>query len=65
MNIVLNGEPKEIEAATIAALVQMLALPVPTLLIEHNGLALHRDEWPARALQAGDRIEIIRIVAGG
>ncbi len=65
MKITLNGKEKEVGAATIAGLVQLLELPAATLLIEHNGLALHRDEWPGRALQAGDRIEIIRIVAGG
>lgn len=65
MTIVLNGEQKEVNAATVAGLVQSLALPSAALLIEHNGLALHRDEWQDRGLQAGDRIEIIRIVAGG
>jgi len=34
-------------------------------LIEHNGLALHRHEWPERSLGEGDRIELIRVVAGG
>ena len=65
MNIRLNGEQKEVEAATVTDLVQLLALPAATVLIEHNGIALHRDEWPARSLGEGDRVEIIRIVAGG
>ena len=65
MNIKLNGEQKKVEAENIAGLVLSLALPAATLLIEHNGLALRRDEWPARTLQPGDRVEIIRIVAGG
>jgi len=65
VNILLNGEQKEVEAATIAGLVESLALPAATLLVEHNGLALHRDEWPLRSLHPGDRVEIIRIVAGG
>jgi thiamine biosynthesis protein ThiS len=33
--------------------------------VEHNGLALHRHEWPKRPLAEGDRIELIRVVAGG
>ena len=33
-----------------------------TLLIEHNGLALHREEWISRALREGDKIEFIRVV---
>jgi thiamine biosynthesis protein ThiS len=66
MTISLNGEKTDPRgAATVADLVQVLELPAPTLLIEHNGVALHRREWPGRALAEGDRIELIRIVAGG
>jgi len=66
VTIVLNGEPKHIERARdIAALLDELGLASPALLIEHNGLALRRDEWPRHSLMEGDRVEIIRIVAGG
>ena len=66
MKIVLNGDPREIaRAANIAELVAELALPAAVMLVEHNGLALHRDEWPQRPLTDGDCIEIVRIVAGG
>jgi thiamine biosynthesis protein ThiS len=40
-------------------------MPPQSVLIEHNGVALHRREWRQRALAEGDRIEIIRVVAGG
>ena len=65
MKIVLNGEPRAVAAADIATLVAELALPAPVTLVEHNGLALRRDEWPHRPLSDGDRVEIVRIVAGG
>ena len=65
MKITLNGEPRAIAAADIAALVAELALPAPVTLVEHNGLALRRDEWPHCPLADGDRVEIVRIVAGG
>ena len=66
MKIVLNGEPHETtRAQDIAALVAELGLPAPVTLVEHNGLALRRDEWPQRPLADGDRVEIVRIVAGG
>jgi thiamine biosynthesis protein ThiS len=66
MTITLNGEPRSLtEATTIAALVRELNLLPATLLIEHNGLALHREEWNSRALRDGDKIEFIRVVAGG
>jgi sulfur carrier protein len=66
MTLHLNGEPREIlRARTIAELITELDLPAPTLLVEHNGDALRRDEWSARSLAQDDRVEIVRIVAGG
>ncbi len=66
MNISLNGETAETRgAATVAELVERYQLAPASILIEHNGLALHRHEWPQRSLAEGDRIEFIRVVAGG
>jgi len=66
MTITLNGESRSVdEVKTIAALVHELNLIPTTLLIEHNGLSLHREEWNSRTLREGDRIEFIRVVAGG
>jgi thiamine biosynthesis protein ThiS len=66
MKILLNGETVDVgEAKTIAELVARYELPPQSILVEHNGLALHRREWPQTALTEGDRIEFIRVVAGG
>ena len=66
MTISINGEPRTLEhSANVADLIEELALPAPATLVEHNGLALRRDEWTARPLADGDRVELIRIVAGG
>jgi thiamine biosynthesis protein ThiS len=66
MTISLNGKNADARgAATIAELVARYQLPPQSILIEHNGLALHRHEWPQRSLAEGDRIEFIRVVAGG
>jgi thiamine biosynthesis protein ThiS len=66
MTVILNGESRSVaEVTTIAALVRELNLIPATLLIEHNGLALHREEWNSRSVQEGDKIEFIRVVAGG
>ena len=66
MKITVNGEPREIvRARNVAELIDELDLPAPAILAEHNGLALRRDEWQARLLTEGDRIELVRIVAGG
>lgn len=66
MKISLNGEPTDArDSQTIADLVERLQLPAPTILIEHNGVALHQREWPQRSLREGDQIELLRVVAGG
>jgi thiamine biosynthesis protein ThiS len=66
MRISLNGEEADARGAqTVAELIGRFQLPPETVLIEHNGVALHRREWPQKALTDGDRIEIIRVVAGG
>lgn len=66
MRIVLNGEEAETQGAgNVAELVDRYQMPPQAVLIEHNGIALHRREWSQRTLAEGDRIEIIRVVAGG
>jgi len=65
MNIWLNGEEKETEAITIAELMRSLHFASGSVLIEHNGLALRPDEWALRSLNPGDRVECVKVVAGG
>jgi sulfur carrier protein len=66
VTISINGEPQPIQRAqNVAELIQELALPAPAILVEHNGLALRREEWQERQLADGDRVELVRIVAGG
>jgi thiamine biosynthesis protein ThiS len=66
MIISLNGENADAgEAETIAELIRRLQFSPETILVEHNGVALHRREWPQRRLKDGDRVEFVRVVAGG
>lgn len=64
MKIQLNGEPHETSAETVSALIEELALPAAATLVEQNGVALRPDEWTQK-LANDDRIELLRIVAGG
>ena len=66
MKLWVNGEPAEINGLTnVAELAEHYGLQPNTVLIEHNQTALHQREWPARKLAEGDRIEFVRVVAGG
>ena len=61
----VNGTARESAAEDVAGLAAELALVKGTVLIEHNGTALRPEEWSATPLGEGDRIECLRIVAGG
>jgi len=66
VTVLLNGETVDTrEAKTIAELIQRFQLPPQSILVEHNGLAVHRHEWAGRLLAEGDRVEFVRVVAGG
>ena len=66
MKVWVNGEAIETKGAvTIAELASQYGFQPNTALIEHNAVALHQREWAERSLADGDRIEIIRVVAGG
>jgi sulfur carrier protein len=62
----LNGERADTRGAqNIAQLAERYGLQPNSILIEHNGVALHRREWYEREVAEGDRVEFIRVVAGG
>ena len=66
MKIAVNGESVDTrEAKTIAELIERYQLPPQSILVEHNGLSVNWHEWPKSPLAEGDRIEFIRVVAGG
>jgi len=66
MKLSINGDWREdLRAENVEELIAELGLPAPAMLVEHNGEALRRSEWVDRSLSENDRLEIIRIVAGG
>jgi thiamine biosynthesis protein ThiS len=66
MNVWVNGERAEVNGlTTVAELAAHYCLQPNSVLIEHNQTALHQREWPERKLAEGDRIEFVRVVAGG
>jgi thiamine biosynthesis protein ThiS len=64
--IIANG--KQIEAALPCSLEAFLVgqnLLPRSVVVEHNGEAVAPSEFSTRLLQTGDRLEIVKIVAGG
>ena len=65
-SIIANG--KTIPAALPCTIEQFLVaqgLLPRSVVVEHNGEAVAPSEFPRRTLAAGDRLEIVKIVAGG
>jgi thiamine biosynthesis protein ThiS len=66
MKLWVNGAQVESNGLTnVAELAEHYGLQPNTVLIEHNQTALHPREWAERKLGEGDRIEFVRVVAGG
>ncbi len=66
MQIVVNGRPSEVADGTaLTDLLVSLGLRPGSVVVEHNGTALLRSELGAAVLTEGDRLELVRAVAGG
>jgi thiamine biosynthesis protein ThiS len=66
LRIIVNGEEHAAsEAATIATLVEQLALRPERLAVELNGRVVRRADWPHTTLHENDRVEIVHFVGGG
>ncbi len=63
--ITVNGQPRNTAADDVAALVAELGFVKGAVLVEHNGIALRPAEWTECLLKDGDRIELLRLAAGG
>jgi len=66
VQIVVNGRPSQVvDGTSLSDLIVGLGLRVGSVLVEHNGTALLPSELPAAVLADGDRLELVRAVAGG
>lgn len=65
MHIQVNGEPREVEASTILALVEALALDPRKVAVERNLEIVPRSLHATTALAEGDCIELVQFVGGG
>ncbi len=67
MTIALNGNPCDLPDAglTVAGLLAHLELGPAPVLVERNGLAVLSRDFATEPIADGDRIEIVRMVAGG
>jgi sulfur carrier protein len=65
MRLTVNGEAREVAAATVAALVDELGLDRRKVAVERNLEIVPRSLHESAPLDDGDRIEIVQFVGGG
>ncbi|NJC42158.1 thiamine biosynthesis protein ThiS [Brevundimonas alba] len=65
MRIQVNGEPRDVAADTVLALVEELGLDVRKVAVERNLEIVPRSLHGATAITDGDRIEVVQFVGGG
>jgi thiamine biosynthesis protein ThiS len=64
--VIANGQetPAKVPCSLVEFLVSQ-GLPPRSVVVELNGEAVAPSEFQDRTIQAGDRMEIVKIVAGG
>ena len=66
VEVIVNGEARRVpDGHPLPDLIAGLGLRVGSVVVEYNGGALTPAEGWAVRLQAGDRLELVRAVAGG
>lgn len=65
MNLIINGEQKQYEAADLAALIEELGMKSDRVAVELNRDIVPRAQWAQTALRDGDRLEVVHFVGGG
>jgi thiamine biosynthesis protein ThiS len=65
-SVLANGQPVAVPLpCSLEAFLAAQGLLPRSVVVELNGEAVAPSEFPRRTLHAGDRLEIVKIVAGG
>ena len=66
MKVTVNGKEREFEdSTTLSEMLKRLDLDVTGMIIEKNLEVMSRSEYNNIILKDGDKVELIRLVAGG
>jgi sulfur carrier protein len=66
MRVTANGDPVDLaDGATVTDLLDVLGLGGRWVLVERNGEPVRRGDLGTTGLTEGDRIALVRAVAGG
>jgi thiamine biosynthesis protein ThiS len=66
VEILANGKPYDVEpGTTVDAFIRSRGLDPRFVVVERNGEPLERARYEVVQVEAGDRLELVRAVAGG
>lgn len=66
VTVFVNGKARQVDPEkTVSEMVRDLKLAPAAVLVERNGRALLRQEWEREKVEHGDRLEFVKVVAGG
>lgn len=66
LELTVNGKPRTIEhALSLAEFLAQLGINPHIVAVEHNGEIVRRERYAETRLNAGDVLEIVRMVGGG
>lgn len=65
LTLTVNGIATDVDAATVADLVESLNLACKRIAVERNGEIVPRSRYAQTPLARGDRLEIVGAVGGG
>ena len=65
MTLTVNGEARETDAATVQEFLASRGLHARMVVVEQNEEIVPRERYAETPLTAGDRLEIVQMMAGG
>lgn len=66
MNVIINGDAREVETGvTVVGLLALFGLAPGIVLVQINDEIVNRTRYAETALAEGDRVELVRFIAGG
>ena len=65
MKVTINGQDREVAAATVLGLLEELGLHPQGTVVERNREIVDREAFRDTRLSEGDVLELVRLVGGG
>lgn len=65
MELLLNGENRRVNAATVQELIEEYGLTGKLVVVEIDGDIVDKRYWNEKKLEAGMKVELVHFVGGG